>query len=458
MRLLLNDLKNNVKNDGKTRSLVYLLLSSLFSFAFQLSAFSQIIIDPENYTFPKINPLKAAVSTSFIGTPNGRWLRVKMPIYNRRLSARVRGIKTRPRIEFRYLWPEASRDKNELIYILTGFSGRSEDPKANFIARKLTDQGFHTIILPSIFTPQFIGAASERGIVGEFSEDAWDYFHMMKKATKIIQDQLDLTFLKKHMLGFSYGALTAGFVARIDKSQNFLKLDKEILINPPTDLLAAAKTVDRYSLEQERMGGINFGKLLAKVGLTSLYYRRYIPTPYTYESYLGRINLNKEQMMALVGSSLRSELPMVRKAIYATLLHDHGNLMGVKATDAKTLEHFLKEVLLPYSIKNVDPKDTLQKIGKRNSLYELEPYFSSNQNTYLIHNADDFLIRPGDIDFFSKTFNDRFILYPWGGHMGNLWHDQNIGLLIKLLEDQAPLYPLAINTPEIRPGIFASKN
>lgn len=407
------------------------LLALLLSTAIIPRLLAQIIIDPKEYSFPKSPPLTAAVSTAFVGVPNGSWILYKIPFGKRR----VRNFKDDERIAFRYLWPKKNRDRNELVYVLAGFGADTGGGKQNYLARQLAENGFHVVILPSIFTRQFIVAASEEGIVGEFSRDAWDYFKLMEKATDAVERSQRTRFSKTHMIGYSYGALTAAFVARIDKREKRLKLDKEVLINPPTDLLAAARTLDNYYQERYRMGLLGFARLLSRVGLRSLYYRRYIPTESLYRSFINGIPLSLPQQKALVGEALRAPLPEAYAAVKDALWSDHGSLMGVKPVlpAPVSFKSYMENALLSYNRFNQRPRDTLEKINARNSLYALEEYFRANDNVFLVHNRDDFLIQPGDIAWFASCFGDRFVLYPWGGHLGNLWHAQNVKGLVSLL-------------------------
>lgn len=399
------------------------------------SALAQIIIKPDEYDFPRVEPLKAAISTTFVGTPNGSWIHFKLPIQGRR----IKGFRAAQRVNFRYLWPYESDDNGELVYVLTGFGGNASDPKANFLARKLTRSGFHAIILPSIFTAEFVVGASKEGVVGDFERDGKDYFNLMRIATEKASKIRGSEFTKKHIIGFSYGALTAAFVAQRDKTEKVFNLDKEVLINPPTDLLSAADVLDNYLGHKRNMGDYAFTKLFLRIGLTSLWFRRYIPTEQTYAAYLSRTPMSLYQKKALVGMGLASSIPEVTRAVWASLLHDHGHLRGLQRESRHRVQDFdfgdyFRRIILTYGRANHRPDDSLGSINWRNGLYSLEEYFRTTPNVYLIHNRDDFLVQDGDIEFFSRAFGDRFVLYPWGGHMGNLWHPQNVTGLISLLK------------------------
>ena len=402
------------------------------SFLISTNLFGQIIVPKDEYTFPKTEPLIAAISTSFIGTPNGTWLHVIIPLKRRD----IKGMDDR--VHFRYFKPKPKLDRKELIYILTGFGSTVKSDKANFLAQKLADDGFHSIVLPSIFSKRFIIGVSSEGVVGEFEKDAFDYLNLMKKTHQHIFQLYGVRFLKKHMIGYSYGGLTAAFVARIDQNK-FFKLSREILINPPTDLLKAAEVVDQFTARKHDIGLWQFTKALAKAGYLKYRFQRYEPSIPIYKNYVRKLNFSPYQSEAMVGYALTESLPKVAESVQKVLLHDRGDLSGTAVMSGReirdlTLNQYIRNIVLPFRIHNYDPSDTITKLGRRNSLYSLDSYFRTNNNVYLVHNKDDFLINKNDIKYFSKTFQDRFILFPWGGHLGNFWHYQNLNVVLAILK------------------------
>ena len=47
-----------------------------------------------------------------------------------------------------------------------------------------------------------------------------------------------------------------------------------------------------------------------------------------------------------------------------------------------------------------------------------------------MHNADDVILKPGEIDFFSEVFGDRATIYPHGGHCGNMNYRDNVAHMV----------------------------
>ena len=52
-----------------------------------------------------------------------------------------------------------------------------------------------------------------------------------------------------------------------------------------------------------------------------------------------------------------------------------------------------------------------------------------------MHNEDDLILLPGEIDFFSETFGSRAKIYPYGGHCGNMAHRDNVAHMVATLSN-----------------------
>jgi predicted alpha/beta-fold hydrolase len=48
-----------------------------------------------------------------------------------------------------------------------------------------------------------------------------------------------------------------------------------------------------------------------------------------------------------------------------------------------------------------------------------------NPKVHILHNADDFLAERKSIDALKDDLSDRVTLFPYGGHLGNLWYPEN---------------------------------
>jgi hypothetical protein len=73
----------------------------------------------------------------------------------------------------------------------------------------------------------------------------------------------------------------------------------------------------------------------------------------------------------------------------------------------------------------VAPKANVDDMLFSGSLEALWPELGADQNVYVMDNLDDFLLQPGDAEKILANFGERAVIYPRGGHVGNLWFDDN---------------------------------
>jgi hypothetical protein len=42
-----------------------------------------------------------------------------------------------------------------------------------------------------------------------------------------------------------------------------------------------------------------------------------------------------------------------------------------------------------------------------------------------MHNADDFLVQEKSLEALKEALGSQITVYPYGGHLGNLWYSEN---------------------------------
>ena len=48
----------------------------------------------------------------------------------------------------------------------------------------------------------------------------------------------------------------------------------------------------------------------------------------------------------------------------------------------------------------------------------------------VMHNANDLILAPGEIEFFPREYRDRAKIYPKGGHCGNMDYPDNVAHMV----------------------------
>ena len=94
-----------------------------------------------------------------------------------------------------------------------------------------------------------------------------------------------------------------------------------------------------------------------------------------------------------------------------------------------TFKSYIDDLFYPY-FKARRPGITLDDLIEITSLRSIEPYLRHSQKIGLMHNRDDIIMAPGEIDWLEQVFGQRAEIYPTGGHCGNMDHRDNVAHMI----------------------------
>ena len=96
---------------------------------------------------------------------------------------------------------------------------------------------------------------------------------------------------------------------------------------------------------------------------------------------------------------------------------------------------YFHEYFYPYfHAKN--PDLTEQQLIDQLSLNHIEKYLRSSKKIGLLHNQDDIIMAPGEVDYLHGVFGDRAQIYPTGGHCGNMNHPDVVRFMVNFFDGQ----------------------
>ena len=99
-----------------------------------------------------------------------------------------------------------------------------------------------------------------------------------------------------------------------------------------------------------------------------------------------------------------------------------------------TFVDYFRIMLLPYWQKT-HPQATEESVVIDWSLLGMQAYLASESKIHVQHNIDDPILGEGDIDFIRRTFGDRALIYPAGGHCGNMNHRRNVDDMLAFFQN-----------------------
>lgn len=416
-------------------SLIMFILTSCFIFHHGLA-------DELDFDFPEISGVRATVVGNLFSVtdlPKGKTLRVR--------------AKNRKKFKMKYF--KVNHDADEIAFILCGIGGDSKAKIAKSIAKRLMDRGIESIVVPSIFTEAFSKSFSRTGYPGYLPWDAKDMIKALHQARLMVEDKRQKRFKAVHLLGYSLGALTAAHMSQQVSLMGEPRYYQSVtLINSPVDLLHGVRYLDRGAEQRREIPPKRFAGILGRLlrGLTAA--TNFEESKEKFSISLRRTeNINDKEMRYFVAKALRSSLDNVVLSsqevdslhiLEQRVIEKYGHIED-PAQFRQLMKHLAKKVsffeyietfLVEYLKTKKEMKDlNIHKLNSISSLYPLESFFEQENHIRMIHNTDDFLLRPHrDVRYLEKLFGSRLTIFPRGGHLGNYWHKESLDIYIKNIE------------------------
>ncbi|ABB31237.1 VacJ family lipoprotein [Geobacter metallireducens RCH3] len=399
----------------------------------------------EVYEYPFADPYAATV----IGTPKELQAEVPRKIPFREPEVTVFEDRPVPDI----LWYDrklrysiaTQRRPAPLIFLIAGMGAGHNDPKIQFLQRVFFKAGFHVVCLPSATHPNFIPAASGSGIPGFLMEDARDLYRAMELITRDVRE--DVTITGFDLAGYSLGADHAAFLAELDNRLSQFRFNKVLLINPPVSLYHAAGVLDEM-IKKIPGGEEKFQEFFDNAfrAFTAIYQSNE-RVEFTGDFLFRGRKPNDENLAALIGLSFR--LAVANMAFTSDVFTNAGYIkpknLELSTTDSLTdyfkvadlvkfLDYF-RDLLAPYYLEQI-PGMTERQLIEQLSLRSIEQFLRNSPSVYLVHNVDDMLLAPGDIDYLKDVFGSRARIYPRGGHCGNIDHRVNVAHMLEIFRGE----------------------
>lgn len=397
----------------------------------------------ESYDYPFDNTYLATV----VGTPEE--YRAELP---EEIPLKKRRIRIFDRDAPEALWYDEElrysyalqKTPAPLVFLIAGTGASYDGGKNTNMGRAFYEAGFHVVSISSPTHMNFIVSSSESGVPGHAFEDAEDIYRVMETIWGKLKKKIEVTDF--FVTGYSLGGFNTAFVTYLDEQKKTFNFRKALLINPPVRLYSSISLLDRM-LENIPGGVDNFSlfysRLVEEVGRV---YKRAdqlnFDEEFLYKAFKA-VDPNNEELAALIGVSFR--VSSANMAFTSDLMTDAGyikpkNVRFTKNTspgDYEAVAHrlgftdFFHVYFYPYH-QAQNPDLSRAELIDQMSLSSIEDYLRSADKIEVMHNQDDLILEPGEIDFFPRVFGDRAKIYPKGGHCGNMDHRDNVAHMVNV--------------------------
>ena len=335
-----------------------------------------------------------------------------------------------------------------LIFNIAGTGASHASPKMQMMEKAFYQAGFHVVSLPSPTYFSFIMRASTQQVPGHIVQDSADLYRVMELIYEQIRDKVEVT--EFYLTGYSLGGAQAAFVAKLDEERKLFNFKKVLMINPPVSLFNSVSILDKMLEDNIPGGPENFDAFFNDI------MNRFSET----YSHLDQVNFNDDflyniykegpqnpteeelaRVAALIGLSFRiSSSNMIFMSDLATndgyILPKNHVLTTTQTTTGYfkvaariSFTDYFNERFYPYFSAR-ERGLTRDELENELSLTSIANYLATADKISVVHNEDDIILQPGEIDFFRTTFQSRAHIYPHGGHCGNMSYKDNVSYMI----------------------------
>lgn len=421
------------------------LIAGLCTILFASLTFANVV-SKETYGYP----IKDRFAATVVGTPEAfeAELPETIPFKERRIT--IFPERVTPDVFFygaELLYSVALQDhKAPLIFLIAGTGASHNGSKNTNMAKAFYQAGFHVVSISSPTYNNFVIAASKTGVVGHAERDAEDIYRVFEMIWAELKQDIEVSTF--NVTGYSLGGFNAAYVSKLDEERKSFDFAHVLLINPPVSLYNSISLLDR--MIDNIPGGVdNFDAFVDK--LINAYTTTYKEPAdaggedFLYQAYKA-LNLKDEELAALIGTSFR--ISSASLVFTSDVMADYGyvkpkglvldrysdltlyNEMSVRLgfTD------YYHEFFFPYYRADY-PQETRNKLIASVSLQSIEDYLRNTKKITVMHNADDVILEPGEINFFPEVFGDRATIYPYGGHCGNMNYRDNVAHMVAAFTD-----------------------
>ena len=369
------------------------------------------------------NPVVDSMRTALFELPgidDSIW--AELSVWNRCFSKQIKTSSIsvdseRENYKYRYILQKDRKAPIAIIYPSLGEGIMSHHSVV--LAKLFYDEGYSVIIQGSHFQWEFVKSMPKDYKPGIPSQDA-DY---LKIVTSKILNSLNSKYgcepSEKVVIGTSFGAFAALFLADKEYKNNTMNITKYISINPPIEILFALKQLDKNNEQWNK----NPADIKQRTAVTAAKILQIAQSKEFTEKTLETLPFSEEEARLITGFIMRQKLSdlifTIENASKSTKTDIYHSINNTSYND------YAERYLLG------DNYQSIKDLNNDTSLYAIADFLKSSQNYKIYHTLDDYYVNPQQLKTLKNYSGNKLVLINNGSHLGFLYRQEFIAELKK---------------------------
>lgn len=325
-----------------------------------------------------------------------------------------------PNYKYRYILQKNKTAPVAIIYPSIGEGIMSDESVMQ--AKILYDEGYSVVIEGSTFQWEFIKSMPDNYRPGLPSRDAYYSRIVTSMIINQLQGKYACKFNKKILVGNSFGALTALFVAAQENDtslgKNTLGISNYIAINPPIEIFYALKKLDKFS--QEWKNDPSDIKLRAAITAQKVVQVSQKlsdkKSPNREDTKTQILPFTDDEAKLAIGFTMKQKLSDVVFTI------EKGSTSKKSDIYDSINNMSFYDYAQKYLINNQDK--SVEQLSYDSSLYSLASFLQKNKNYKIYHSLDDCFVNLEQLTWLKKQTGNKSIFFSNGSHLGFLYRKE----------------------------------
>ena len=384
---------------------------------------SKLMADELLFDYNPQNPVTDSMRTALFelpGVDESIWAEIS--IWNRCFAKRIKTASVnieQERVDYKFRYILQKKTKNSpLVIIFPSIGEGIMSSHSVLLAKFFYDAGYSAVILGSAFQWEFAKSMPQGYCPGIPSVDA-DYLKMVtQKAIEVLQNKYKYNFTDRIVIGTSFGALTALFLADKEFRNNTLNISKYISICPPVELIYAMKQVDKIADNWNK----NPDNLKDRVALTASKIIQLSNQKDNDKDFkIDRLPFTEYEAKLITGFVMHQKLSDLVFTIESENITDKKELY-LKINNT-SFEDYAEKYLLKGDFNEIDDLEYIT------SLHSISDYLKNADNYIIFHSVNDYLTNSQQLKKLKLYTGKKSLYLDNGAHLGFMYREEFLSLL-----------------------------